>query len=511
MKTLVIAVPRLETHRPPPGPAIVANICESQGHSVSAYDLNIELLVYCKSKGVDYYGFDSVFDLISAPSAEQEKIIVEFMDAWANKVASESYDYIMYAVFGRSGLWFAEKFLKVLRPLTSAKIVAGGMGIGTFSLTNAKTCFGERMRSQGLINDYIVGEAEHNLVKYFNGETGPGINNTDYNQIDDIENLPEPDYSYFDLDKYEYLYPGQREVYITGSRGCVRKCTYCDVERFWPKYRYRSGQSISDEIIRNYEKFGVTRFYFTDSLVNGSLKVFADMCDKLAAYKFETPIKWSGQFIFRPRRSVPKDHFATMAAAGADHLFVGIESGSDRIRFDMGKDFTNEDIDFQLEECSKYGIKIIPLTFTGYLTETLDDHLDNLKMFTRWKRYVADGTIVGIELGCNFTIYPGAPVEAMIESHEISFMLDQHGEPNIAYWQSGANPDLTIREQVRRKAEVHYTAIKHNWPVWRQHSRLRDFKNYIMRYQLWEDQDFYKIVTDANNKKTVIPIINKAN
>lgn len=507
MKTLVVTVPRLETHRPPPGPAIVANVCAMQGHDVSAYDLNIELFLYCKSIEFDYYSLDSVFDRVSQPTPEQEKIFTDFMFMWANKISGESYDYIMYAVFGMSGTWFAEKFLSILRPLTSAKIVAGGMGVGTYSLTNSQTCFGEKMRSMGLINDYIVGEAEHNLIKYFNGEHGPGINNTNYNQIDDIENLPVPDYSYFDLDKYEYLYTGQREVYITGSRGCVRKCTYCDVGRYWPKYRYRSGKSISAEIIANYEKFGITRFYFSDSLINGSLRVFADMCDKLAQYKFDTPISWSGQFIFRQKNTVPKDHFATMAAAGADILLVGIETGSDRVRKDMGKNFTNEDIDFQLEQCSVNGIKVIPLMFTGYLTETLDDHHDNLKIFKRWQQFVADGTIIGVELGNNLAIFPGAPVANMLESHKLSFMLDHLGEPNIAVWQSGTNPDLTIREQIRRKAELHYTAIKYNWPVWRQHSRLREFKNYIVDNKLWKkEQDFFKIVTGTDNKKMVIPI-----
>ena len=511
MKTAVIAVPRLETHRPPPGPAIVANICAQQGHQVTVYDLNINLFGYSQKIGIDYHGFNSVFDQVSTPTEKQQKVLVKFVEYWADKIAQQQYDYIMLAVFGMSATWFAERFLKSLRPRTCAKIVAGGMGVGTFSLTNANRCFGENMRSQHLIDDYIVGEAEHSLITYLNGGHGPGINNTEYSQIDDIENLPEPDYSYFDLDQYNYLYPGQREVYITGSRGCVRKCTYCDVERFWPKYRYRSGQSISDEIIRNYERFGVTRFYFTDSLINGSLKLFADMCDKLAKYRFDKPISWSGQFIFRQKKTIPQDHFAVMAKAGADILFVGIETGSDRVRRDMGKNFTNDDIDFQLEQCHKYGIKVIPLMFTGYITETLDDHLDNLKVFERWQRFVANGTISGIELGSNLVILPGAPVANMIESHDLSFRLDQFGEPNIGVWQSGANPDLTIREQIRRKLQVHYTAIKYKWPVWRQESRLNEFKNYILQNRLWEDRcDFYRIVPSSNGKKVIIPISKEA-
>jgi hypothetical protein len=508
MKTAVIAVPRLEIHRPPPGPAIVANICANQGHDVTVYDLNIHLYHYCQDIGVDYHGFDSVFDQVSEPTQQQQQTLTDFINHWVDCIVDNNYDYIMLAVFGISATWFAERLLETLRPKTTAKIVIGGMGVGTFSLVNPNRCFGEKMRSQKLINDYIVGEAEYSLITYFNGGTGPGINNTEYSQIDNIENLPEPDYSYFNLDHYSYLYPGQREVYITGSRGCVRKCTYCDVERFWPKFRYRSGQSISDEIIKNYEKFGVTRFYFTDSLINGSLKVFADMCDKLARYQFETPISWSGQFIFRQKKTIPRDHFATMAAAGADILFVGIETGSDRVRRDMGKNFTNDDIDFQLEQCSENGIKVIPLMFTGYITESLEDHLDNLKVFERWQRFVADGTITGVEMGNNLVILPGAPVARMVDSHGLSFMLDHYGEPNTAVWQSASNPDLTVREQIRRKLEVHYTAIKYKWPVWRQQARLQEFKNYIMQNKLWRsDHDFYQIKSDSNSNKIVIPIL----
>lgn len=511
MKTAVIAVPRLETHRPPPGPAIVAHICAQQGHEVCAYDLNIKLFHYCQAKGLDYHELDGVFDRYSDPSNEQNLVTAEFINHWAKKIAAENYDYLMLAVFGGSGTWFAEKFLEAIRTKTKAKIVIGGMGVGTFSLTNANRCFGEKMRSQNLIDDYIVGEAEQSLVLYLQGKTGPGINNTEYSQISDIENLPEPDYSYFDLNEYEYLYPGQREVYITGSRGCVRKCTYCDVERFWPKYRYRSGQSVSDEIIKNYEKFGVTRFYFTDSLVNGSLKVFSDMCNKLANYNFATPISWSGQFIFRQKKSIPKDHYATIAAAGADILFVGFETGSDRVRKEMGKNFTNDDIEFQLEECSKYGIKVIPLMMTGYVSETLDDHYDTLSMFKRWQKYVADGTISGVELGTALNVLPGSPIANMLDVHDLSFMLDQYGEPNTAAWKSGTNPDLTIREQIRRKLEVHYTAIKYKWPVWRQQSRLISFKNYIIKNKLWEnDHDFYRIDIDANSNKVIIPIRKEA-
>lgn len=505
-KTVVLSIPRLEPHRPPPGPAIIAKVCEQQGQEVTAYDLNIKFFNYCKKRNHDYHGFDQVWNRFANPSPEQSAIIEKFIDIWSNRVITENYDYIMLGVFGSSGTVFAKMFLEKIRPLTTAKIIIGGMGAGTTGLTNPEDCFGHQLKQQGLIDTYIVGEGEVALVKALNNEEGPGINNTEVSQVDDLDKLPQPDYKFYDLNEYDYLQPGEKEVFITGSRGCVRKCTYCDIERYWPKFRYRSGQNIADEIIDNYERFGITRFYFTDSLINGSFKAFNDMCEKLAAYKFDHPLSWSGQFIFRDRKSIPKDHFSTVKAAGADVLMVGIETGSDRVRFDMGKKFTNEDIDFQLEEFSKYGIHIVPLMFTGYITETLEDHRENLKIFERWQKYVADGTIVGMELGTSLIILPGAPVERMIDSHGLSFIVDSQMEPDLKLWWSESNPDLTIKERIRRKLEVHETAIKYAYPVWRQANRLTELKELILKHDLHKQelQKFYKLVPNGNDTKVAV-------
>ena len=510
MKTAVIAVPRLEPHRPPPGPAIVAKICAGQGHTVTAYDLNIKMFNEFVKHGYDFYGLDEFFNRNTTIIKEQQTLIDDFTDHWATRIADEKYDYLMISIFSTVCHWYARYLIKKLRALNcQSKIIIGGMGVGTFDLITPEKSFGHTMLADQLIDAFIVGEAESSLIMYLNGDAGAGINNNEIDQIQDLDNLPQPDYSYFDLEEYNYIIQGEKEVYITGSRGCVRKCTYCDVERFWPKYRYRSGNNVANEIISNYEKFGITRFYFTDSLVNGSLKVFEQMCDQLANYKFDQPISWSGQFIFRTKRTIPRDHFATIAAAGGKLFYVGIETGSDRVRKEIGKNFTNEDIDFQFEECSRHGIKIIPLMFSGYITETLEDHEENLKIFTRWKKYVANGVIDGIELGSELIILPGSPVERMIQTHGIDFLLNSDGSPALTLWESRNNPDLTIRERIRRKVELHTEAIRNSWPVWRHASRHNDLRNRILtnNLHLSDPKTFYQINTTENSQnKYIIPI-----
>lgn len=504
----MLAVPRIEPHRPPPGPAIIARVVADSGYDVTLLDLNIKFFHWCRQHGLDFYSFDGVWDRQRDLTLEQQQVLDQFVDHWVQVIINSDYQFILISVFGISGTYFTRLLLQQLRPRTRAQIIVGGMGAGSVDLVDSERCFGRTLQEQGLIDIFVTGEGEQVILSAMAGQSGPGINNNHPVQINDIDDLTPPDYSFFDLGEYDYLVPGQRDVYITGSRGCVRRCTYCDIERYWPKYRYRSGRSIADEIIMQYERHGITRFYFTDSLINGSLKAFTDMCEQLSRYQFDKPISWSGQFIFRDRKSVPRDHFAMIKSAGGNQFYVGIETGSDRVRFEMGKKFTNEDIDFQLQECSRFGINIMPLMFTGYITEKLQDHQDNLACFSRWQRYVADGTINGVELGSNLLILPGAPVERMIESHGIHFILDDDRTPVLNLWNSQSNPDLTTRERIRRKIEIHETAMRYAWPVWRQKSRLADLKALIEKYRLWDDQNlrFFPVPDDHNPSKPVIPI-----
>lgn len=107
----------------------------------------------------------------------------------------------------------------------------------------------------------------------------------------------------------------------------------------------------------------------------------------------------------------------------------------------------------------------------GYLTETHEDHKDTLQMFKRWQKYVATGTIKGIDLGKGLLILPNTPLEKMIDSHGVYF-LEHNGKPNPDLWQCTTNVDLNVGERIRRRIETHEEAIKYNWPIWRGAQRL---------------------------------------
>jgi len=479
MKNLVISVPRLEIHRPPISTAIIAEVIKIHGHEVEALDLNCELFHYLGNRQA-YYDHDEIWDRERTATFNELKNIIKFIQQHLKTIGN--YERIWISVFGSSGHVFSELLLKLIKKhLDIKQVIIGGQGAWNADLTNRKEGFGYRMKKKGLCDVYLVGEGEHTVKKVLDGKlTGPGISDEHPLQLDNINDLPFPNYGFYDLDRYDYL-TGNKEVFIVGSRGCVRRCTYCDVARYWPKFRFRSGQNIADEMIQHYERHGVTDFYFTDSLVNGSMKAFNDMCESLAKYnsQHKAGFRWKGQFIFRPKNQLPQDHFATVAAAGGKEFYVGVETGSDKIRWEMDKKFTNEDIDFQLEEFNKHGINVFFLMLIGYVTETITDHHDTLKMFQRWQKYVATGTIKGIDLATGLMFLSETPLERQIDEHGVYFLKKEASPddtPSTALWQAKNNPDLDVAERIRRRIETHEEAIKYNWPIWRGEQRLKVVK-----------------------------------
>lgn len=495
-KVLILSIPRLEPHRPPISATIVATVCKNHGCDVTLRDLNIEFYHYCKQHGLEYSKFDAVWDKFAEPTLSDLEHVNHVIDHFVATSDLQSYDYVMLSIFGISNHLFAEMLLNVIAPNRTYRILVGGAGAFVSIKNRSLEPFVTEMRQKNLVDDFIKGEAEHALIHYLDGQEYPGVNNYDPIQIDDLNSLPLIDYSVVNLDLYQYI-DGDRDVYVEGSRGCVRKCTYCDVAAYWPKYRYRSGEHIARELINNYEKHGIRKFYFTDSLVNGSLKAFDQMCNILANYEYSKDISWGGQFIFRNQKTVPPEHFEMINKAGGRNTFyVGIETGSDRIRKEMGKNFTNEDIDYQLEQFTRNKLKCTFLMFPGYVTETVDDHQDTLNMFSKWQKYVASGTINGLELGFPLIILENTPLARRIQEYQLEFLQSDTIVTNH-YWKSQLNPDFDFVQRVQRQLELYETAAHYKWPIWRFDARATELKETLL--------NFYK-TQQKNSKYTVIPI-----
>lgn len=452
----LIALPKQDLIRPPGAMAILAAACEEHDIDYDVYDFNLWL--YENTEESTWEQIDTNWNSVDPFAIESDfyKTFLFKLDLYINHVLQPTTGLLSISVFSDESACCAIELITRLNQLPQRKnfkILIGGTGIrAKLARYNGKDMC-TALLEQGQIDYYIFGEGEITFRKILVGDTVyPGINNFDAVQIDDLNQFPFPSYTKINPSRYKFV--GQPEIIVTGSRGCVRKCTYCDVAKYWPKYRYRSGKNIADELYHYYKTLGITSFEFSDSLINGSLKTFKEMNSTLIEYQSQDPnfkIKYKGQYICRDADAFKEQDYKDMKQAGCDYLYVGVESFSDKVRNDMLKKFNNVDLDMHLRMCGKYGIKNSFLMLIGYPTETLEDHQKNLDMLKTYQKYAQSGVISMIVFGWTAGILEDTPLFHMIDDLNISF--DKDGN-NPFDWVSLDNPSLTLKERIRRWLEL---------------------------------------------------------
>ena len=447
----IVSIPFIPYQLPPAAPAVLVGQLRSRGFKAVALEHNMEFKLRCADEDLlarlQVYWGDPTVDLSDQDHAPYQTVLHELAQ---DLILSDS-RWWGISVFTNYSRRYAEDFISVLQQYRKShnRILVGGLGIDNEFLS----------RLGNHIDAYILGEGEIALEKLLLGQRDyPGINSPGL-QITDLDQLAGPDYSdYRHLDQYDHFY-NSIHVQLTGSRGCVRDCSFCNVAYLWPKFRYRSGDLIAQDMINLYESTGVKNFHFTDSLINGNVRELRNMMIKISAYRQQhgVDITWGGQWIARKQKGLPRDYYDLIASSGARAITIGVETGSDRVREHMRKGFTNQDLDEELEQFSRRGIQCGFFLFSGYPTETWEDFEATLDMLKRYTRYVADGTILGSYLGMTFMVLEGTP----IEQQEGVTWVPQEG--SAVKWRSLVT-DLDYVESLRRRIILHRVYNDLGWP-----------------------------------------------
>lgn len=449
MDIILVVAPRIldDFGYTPAGPALLKGSLQANGFTSTILDLNADIdkkIIDPKTNTAvsNYFLYHDFYN------KKTWKIVSELIDTWSKKIVASNPKWLGISVFSynsqRATRLLAIK-VKYFNP--KIKIVIGGAGIFTDSI------FAEHLYKENIIDAYIKGEGELSLVELLKGNTDyPGINGKTHKQIDDVDSLAFPNFDDYQLQTYTNK-KGLVALPITGSRGCVRACSFCDVHSMWPSYRYRSGSSISSEIKFQVEKYSVQSFRFTDSLINGSMKAFRDMITELSKFRMnldkEKKFTWDSHFIIRSQTQMPEHDFKMMADAGAGVMLIGVESGSQSVRDHMQKKFTQDDLDYTLSMFEKYKIKCRFLMIIGYPTESEKDFQDTLDMFTRYKHLSDKGIIEEVNLGLTLNLLPGTPLHKNKEKDNI-IQMNNH----INDWICTDNPSLDYKERIRRRIVV---------------------------------------------------------
>ena len=448
---IFITVPKLDPSTPIAAPAVLKAQVEANGFKALVMDMNIYLYNHMENAEDLWWGDEHPCwlntDMLKKEyGAQLQRHLFNF----ASNVLEYDAKWIGITQFSTTSYAISVLLIEMLNLLGyDGKYVLGGPACMQFD-SNTPIL--------KLVDHVIYGDGEEALIQLLNGVTKyPGINTKMFRQITDLDKYPFPDYTDLNLNSYQ----GNGSIlYMVASRGCVRNCSFCDIHAMAPKFKYRSGKCLADEVVYQSQTHpSVTTIRFADSLFNGAMKEFHTFLDTIIEYKeqgiLRADMQFAGQAIVRPIRQCPPWYFEKMAKAGILSQDLGIESGSERVRDHMDKKFNNADLKHYIEMSYKYDIGITALMMVGYPTEEEEDFQATMDFFTEHQKH--KDIFHHIVIGGTFIFMPYAPIWHRQE--ELGVKMD-----NRENWIVGHN---TFDARMDRRARLlnHVTTLGFKIPV----------------------------------------------
>jgi radical SAM superfamily enzyme YgiQ (UPF0313 family) len=181
--------------------------------------------------------------------------------------------------------------------------------------------------------------------------------------VKDLDSLPFPARHHF-----AHVLRKIKFVNIFTCRGCPYNCEFCQPTKrilFGNKIRSRTAENIFQEIAEAVRLYGVTGFSIDDDTFTYNRKRILDFC----AMVKNLGLLWSCQ----SRSDISEETLVAMRDAGCWLIFVGVESGSQRVLELMGKKNNIENNKQFIETCNGLGIKTWCNIMVGYPGETVQD------------------------------------------------------------------------------------------------------------------------------------------
>jgi radical SAM superfamily enzyme YgiQ (UPF0313 family) len=198
----------------------------------------------------------------------------------------------------------------------------------------------------------------------------------------ELDRLPLPAWDILDIKPYKNMWlqhAGFFSINIGTTRGCPFKCNWCAKPIYGNRYNARSPHNVVNEIKYLNERFGIDHIWFCDDIFGlkpGWVNEFADLVER-ENLKFRFKIQSRADLL------VQENYVNALARAGCDNVWMGAESGSQKILDAMDKGIIIEQIEEATTLLKRHHIKPSFFIQFGYLGETMKDIRLTIKMINR--------------------------------------------------------------------------------------------------------------------------------
>jgi anaerobic magnesium-protoporphyrin IX monomethyl ester cyclase len=204
--------------------------------------------------------------------------------------------------------------------------------------------------------------------------------------LKELDSLPFPAWDLVDIDMYRKTWlkhKGYFSLNMATTRGCPFKCNWCAKPIYGNRYNTRSPQNVVSELKMLKEKFHFDHIWFCDDIFGlkpGWVHEFAGLLEK-EHFSFTFKIQARADLLLQ------ENYIRDLARAGCENIWMGAESGSQKILDAMDKGTTVEQIYQATQLLKKNGIHPSFFIQFGYPGETKDDIQKTIRMINELLPY----------------------------------------------------------------------------------------------------------------------------
>jgi anaerobic magnesium-protoporphyrin IX monomethyl ester cyclase len=197
--------------------------------------------------------------------------------------------------------------------------------------------------------------------------------------ITDLDSLPFPAWNLVDIPRYQEIWYARHGYYsmnMVTTRGCPFHCNWCAKPIWGQRYNARSPENVAAELKWLKGTFNPDHIWFVDDIMGLKPKWMDRFADQVERDGTRTPFKCLNRADLLLRGNT----IEALQRAGADIVWIGAESGSQKVLDAMEKGTKVEQIYESAQRLHEAGIKVGFFLQFGYPGELREDIEKTLQM-----------------------------------------------------------------------------------------------------------------------------------
>jgi anaerobic magnesium-protoporphyrin IX monomethyl ester cyclase len=348
-----------KTPYPPLGTIYAASFLREQGYSVSLFDTNLRRDPFAIERRI----------------AEDEPRYLVIYDDGFNYLTKMCLTTMREAAFEMIGIGKKNQCMVIVCSSDSTDHYEKYLDAGADFIIQGE---GE-VTLKELIGLHKAGNSYQSLqgIVYRDGEST--VVNPKRAVFKELDEFPQPAWDLVDVESYRKVWAEKNRelsLNIATTRGCPYKCNWCAKPIYGNRYNSHSPEYIVKHLSFLKEKYGVSSFWMCDDIFGLKPNWVQEFNSELKSNDL------SISYVIQSRVDLllKEDTIDALAESGLKEVWVGAESGSQKILDAMDKGTQVEEIREATRLLKKKGIRVAFFIQFGYLGETKEDIQKTISM-----------------------------------------------------------------------------------------------------------------------------------